>query len=134
MATKGFGEYFRELRLRQGLSLRAYCKESREDPAYISRLERDLLEPPKDAEVLARLARSVGLIPDSADWAEFHRLAAIGAGRIPPDIMKDEELVKHLPLFFRTISGDRFPDEKLDELIDYIRAINTPGPPEKEST
>jgi len=35
--------------------------------------------------------------------------------------MEDEELVKHLPLFFRNITGERFPDEKLDDLIAYVR-------------
>jgi len=35
--------------------------------------------------------------------------------------MEDKELVKHLPLFFRTITGERFPDEKLDEFIAYVR-------------
>jgi transcriptional regulator with XRE-family HTH domain len=134
MLTKMFGEYFRELRLTRNLSLRAYCEGAGEDPGYISRLERGLLGPPKDAGVLTRLARSLGLSGDSAEWKEFHRLAAIGAGRIPADIMKDEELVKHLPLFFRTISGEQFPDEKLDELIDYVKAVNSAGPLEEKTS
>jgi len=121
-----FGEYFHNLRLNRGLTLRAYCRAAHEDPANISRLERGLLAPPKHENILARLALSLGLERGSDEWDEFHRLAAVDAGRIPPDIMRDEELVKHLPLFFRTISGECFSDEKLDEFINYIRAINTP--------
>jgi len=129
-----FGGYFRELRLSRDLTLRAYCAESGEDPGYISRLERGLIEPPKDAEVLDRLARSLRLPAESPARKEFDRLAAIGAGRIPKDIMEDKELVKHLPVLFRTISGEKFPDEKLDDLIAYIRALNTPGQTEKDNT
>jgi transcriptional regulator with XRE-family HTH domain len=121
METAIFGEYFRELRLRQGLTLRAFCSEHGEDPAYISRLERGLILPPRDGAVLKRLAAALSLKPDTEHWDEFFSLADVSAGRIPSRVMGDEELVKRLPLFFRTITGERFPDEKLDELIAFIK-------------
>ncbi len=121
MEATDFGEYFQELRRHRNQTLRAYCAENGEDPAYISRLERGLLAPPKDRGVLKRLAKSVGLKAGTEEWEKFHDLADIGAGRIPGRVLEDKELVKHLPLFFRTITGERFPDEKLGELIAYVR-------------
>jgi transcriptional regulator with XRE-family HTH domain len=122
-----FGEYFRELRLRRGLTLRAYCVESGEDPANISRIERGLKAPPKDEEVLLRMAESLGLQRGSEEWRYFHDLATVSAGRIPKTVMKDAELVKHLPLLFRTMSGAKFSDEKLDEFVEYVRELYTEG-------
>lgn len=109
------------MRRGRGQTLRAYCVENGEDPAYISRLERGMISPPKDNGVLERLAQSLGLKPGTEEWDKFHSLAYVAAGRIPPRVMEDKELVKHLPLFFRTITGERFPDEKLDEFIAYVR-------------
>ena len=134
MTSATFGELLRELRLAKGLTLRAYCQQNGEDPGYISRIERGLAAAPRDNTVLGRLAKSVGIKEDTAEWRTFHDLADISAGRIPRRVMEEEELVKHLPLFFRTISGERFPEEKLEELIDYIRAINTPPAQTKEET
>jgi len=125
MESAIFGEYFRELRLRQGLSLRAYCVASGEDPAYISRIERGLKAPPKDEEVLIRMAESLKLQRESEEWRYFHDLATVSAGRIPKPVMSDEELVKHLPLLFRTISGAKFSDEKLNEFVEYVRRLNS---------
>lgn len=127
MATDIFGEFFRESRLGQGYTLRSFCAAFREDPAYISRLETGILEPPKDKEVLNRLASALQLEEGSDEWKTFYQLAAIGAKRLPEDISENEELMKHLPVFFRTIAGEKFPDEKLPELIDYIRRVYTEG-------
>jgi transcriptional regulator with XRE-family HTH domain len=116
-----FGEYLQALRRERRQTLRAYCAENGEDPAYISRLERGLIPPPKDRGVLERLAKSLGLKHGTLAWDKFCDLADVGGGRIPRRLMEDEELVKHLPLFFRTITGERFPDEKLDDLVAYVR-------------
>ena len=123
MATVYFGEYFRRLRLDRGLTLRAYCQGKGEDPAYISRLERGLIGTPRDEAVLNRLAKSLGINEGTGEWRTFFDLADISGGRIPRRIMEDEDLVKHLPLFFRTVLGERFPDEKLDGLIAYVREL-----------
>jgi transcriptional regulator with XRE-family HTH domain len=127
MASDIFGVFFRELRLGRGHTLRSFCAAFGEDPAYISRLETGILEPPKDKGVLNRLACALQLEEGSDAWEEFHHLAAIGAKRIPEGIAENEELMKHLPVFFRTIAGEKFPDEKLPELIDYIRRVYTEG-------
>jgi transcriptional regulator with XRE-family HTH domain len=113
------------MRLEKGYTLRAYCATYGEDPAYISRLERGILEPPKDEEVLRRLAKSLGLKQGTEKWKEFHDLAFVSAGRIPPDVMEDENLVKHLPLFFRMVTGEKFPSERLDTFVTFVKDMYT---------
>ena len=48
-------------------------------------------------------------------------LANIDAGIIPGDIRSDEEALKALPMFFRTIRSDKPTAEELDKLIDMIK-------------
>jgi len=122
-----FGEYFRDIRLKRGLTLRAYCSKTKEDPAFISRLEHGIIKPPKEEAVLRRLATSLGLTEGNQEWNDFHQYADIAAGRIPAKVMANEELVKHLPIFFRTIANERFPDDKLEDFIEFIRKMYQGG-------
>jgi len=55
------------------------------------------------------------------DWYNFFDYAAASTGRIPPDVMSDEELVKRLPVVFRTLRGQKLPIEKLGDLAELIR-------------
>ena len=72
-------------------------------------------------EDIKDLALSVGLQENTEEWENFFSVAKISAGRIPDDIMSDEEVLQHLPLFLRTISGQKLSDNKLKELIDIIK-------------
>ena len=40
--------------------------------------------------------------------------------------MKDEELVKKLPVFFRTVRGAELTEKQLDDLIEKVREIHRP--------
>ena len=44
------------------------------------------------------------------------------SGRIPDYVLKDEKLVAQLPVFFRTISGQKPSREDLAKLVELIRA------------
>jgi hypothetical protein len=55
------------------------------------------------------------------DWLTFFDLAAAELGQVPEDIMSDEELLRRLPLLFRTVRGSELTEEKLRELIEAIR-------------
>jgi hypothetical protein len=57
----------------------------------------------------------------SDDWYEFFDLASAQSGKIPQDLLNDEDLVKKLPLVFRTIRGQKISAEKLDELAEVIK-------------
>jgi transcriptional regulator with XRE-family HTH domain len=116
-----FGAFFRSMRERSGLSLREFCLDNEFDPGNISRLERGLLSPPESREKLEQYAKALGLKKGSDDWYTFFDLAAAERGKIPDDVLKDEELVERLPVLFRTLRGQRVDKDDLDDLIERIR-------------
>jgi transcriptional regulator with XRE-family HTH domain len=116
-----FGQFFKEMRLRTGLSLRQFCLDNGLDPGNISRMERGLASPPQSKKKLAEYAKYLGIEKDSDDWYTFFDYAAAETGRIPPDVMSDEELVKKLPVVFRTLRGQKLSVEKLKQLAELIR-------------
>jgi transcriptional regulator with XRE-family HTH domain len=116
-----FGAYFKELRLKTGLTLREFCLKHGVDPGNMSRLERGLVAPPQSRDKLEEYAKYLGLKKDSTEWHQFADLAAAETGRIPEDVLSDESVVEKLPLLFRRLRGEKIPEEKLDELIRQIR-------------
>lgn len=116
-----FGEYVRQLRLRKGLTLRAFCKCYGHDPGNWSKMERGLIPPPKNPEKLREYANQLGLKYGSDEWYEILDLASIASGTIPEDVLQNSELVSSLPLFFRTIRGAKPRTEDLEKLIEIIK-------------
>ncbi|HCO92839.1 MAG TPA: hypothetical protein DIU00_02625 [Phycisphaerales bacterium] len=116
-----FGHFFKEMRLKTGLSLRRFCMEHNLDPGNISRIERGIASPPQSRDKLAEYASYLGIDKDSDDWYDFFDYAAAATGRIPQDVMSDEELVKKLPVVFRTLRGQKLSVEKLHELAESVR-------------
>jgi transcriptional regulator with XRE-family HTH domain len=116
-----FGEYFKERRIAKGVTLRAFCLENGFDPGNISRLERGLLGPPHSHEKIEEYARALGIKEGSDEWIEFFDRAAAESGRIPKDLLSDEELVDKLPVLFRTLRGQKVDPKKLEELAETIR-------------
>lgn len=116
-----FGEYFKAKRIERGLTLRDFCKKFGLDPGNISKLERGLLSPPTSREKLEAYASFLGLKKGSNDWIEFFDRAAASRGELPKDFLEDSEVVKNLPVIFRTIRGKKVSSKLLDELIEKIR-------------
>src|SRR3989338_11644970 len=98
-----FGEFFKAKRQALGLTLREFCLKHELDPGNLSRLERGLLPPPQDREVLEKYAKCLALKSGSDDWYAFFDLAAAAKGRLPAELLEDKELVAKLPLVFRTL-------------------------------
>lgn len=122
MVKKGnFGEFFKRKRKEQGLTLRQFCISYGFDPGNLSKLERGLLPPPQDRAKLEGYAIRLGIEEGSDDWYEFFDLAAIEAGKIPVELMEDKKVLDKLPLLFRTLRGEKVPEEKLNELIEMIK-------------
>ena len=119
MEPKRFGQVFKEHRIRLGKGLRQFCKDNGLDPANISRLERGLLQPPKE-ERLKSYAESLQLVQGSDEWYEFFDLASAEHGEFPPDL-RDEELLAQLPVLFRTMRGDAPSEEQLEHVIRVLR-------------
>jgi transcriptional regulator with XRE-family HTH domain len=118
---EAFGRLFRELRVRQGKTLRQFCLDNGFDAGNISKLERGILAPPESHAKLAEYACALGLVEGDDDWYEFFDKAAIARGRIPPGVLTDEQLLTRLPIVFRTLRGQRVSPESVDELVEFIR-------------
>ncbi|MCI0722294.1 MAG: helix-turn-helix domain-containing protein [Acidobacteria bacterium] len=121
MAKDSFGQYFKQLRIKTGRTLRAFCQEHGYDPGNLSRLERGLLAPPQGEEKLSEYAKALGLKRGSDEWYEFFDRAALAKGELPKTLLTDEEVLEKLPVLFRTLRGQPVPADKLKELIEAIR-------------
>src|SRR5574341_1016027 len=118
---KNFGEFFKAKRIGLGMTLRQFCLKYGLDPGNLSKIERGLLPPPKNREKLEEYAGYLRLVKGSDDWIEFFDRAAAESGRLPTDILSDKEVVEKLPILFRTLRGQKVPEEKLDELVRKIK-------------
>ena len=117
-----FGSLFKKRRMALDLTLREFCLQNGLDAGNLSRLERGLMPPPQ-GDKLAGYAKMLGIEEGSDDWYEFFDLAAAERGRIPEDLQTEEVLDK-LPILFRTLRGQKVPDDKLDELIEMMKRKN----------
>ncbi len=113
---KTFGKLLREKRIALGFTLRTFCGRFGYDPAYISRLERNLMPAPESKEKIEALANALSIEKNSPDWVEFFDLAYLSKGKIPEDIGKND----HLPLLFRTIRGKRLSKQQLEKLVKLL--------------
>jgi transcriptional regulator with XRE-family HTH domain len=116
-----FASFFQALRKERRITLRAFCEAAEADPGNVSRLERRLLPPPQDREILTRYANALRLEEGSESWTLFFDLAAADRGLIPQDIMDDAELVKELPAFFRTLRGQKPTESEMRKAIEKVR-------------
>lgn len=120
MASK-FGEYLKKIRLRNRVSLRAFCLKNNFDPGNYSKLERGQYSPPHNPELITKYANALGLLNGSDEWLELFDLASAERGELPADLMSDEEVVSKLPILFRTLRASQISDENLDNLVERIR-------------
>ncbi len=116
-----FGDFFKEKRLQHKLSLRKFCSKHNFDPGNISKIERGLLAPSPSVDILEKYALALNLKKNSDEWIEFMDRAKACRGEIPQEILQNEEVVKKLPLFFRTLRGEKLSEEKLEEIINIIQ-------------
>jgi transcriptional regulator with XRE-family HTH domain len=119
--TMRFGRFFKERRIVLKKTLRQFCSENKLDPGNISKMERGLLPPPQSREKLEEYAKLLKIKKGSDGWYTFFDLAAAETGRIPDDLMEGKKIKDKLPIFFRTLRGQKVPNEKLEELIKKLR-------------
>lgn len=114
-----FGKFIREKRLKLNLTLREFCKQNDFDVAYISRLENDLMNAPKDKTNLTKLAKSLNIKKDSSEWKEFLNFASISRNQLPEDI--DKRALSFLPAFCRKASKKNITKEDVEQLLKLIK-------------
>lgn len=118
--SQTFGECFRQKRVKAGFTLRSFCARFGFDPAYISRIERDLLPPPEDKDKLEGFAKALDIKEGSSRWVDFFDRAYLSKGKVPQDILDDRKSMKYLPLLFRTARGERLSKKKLKALVELL--------------
>jgi transcriptional regulator with XRE-family HTH domain len=119
--AKAFGEFFKAKRMALGYTLRRFCEENGLDAGNLSRMERGVLPPPQKREKLEEYAKLLKIKEGADDWYQFFDMASVAAGIIPDEVLKDAELVQKLPVFFRTMRGQKLTEAQLNELIEKIR-------------
>jgi len=121
MKFKNFGELFRFLRKQERIGLREISKKLNIDPSNLSKIERGIMAPPKDKDLLDYCAKILKVKKTSPFYQQFFDLAEIARGDIPKDILNNEKILPLLPAFFRTIRGKKPTQEQIEQLIEMIR-------------
>jgi transcriptional regulator with XRE-family HTH domain len=116
-----FGHLLKATRVQKRITLREFCRRANADPGNISRIERGVWPPPQDRGILERYAKALAIKKASDDWYRFFDSAAADRGIVPQDIMNREEVVKMLPVFFRTLRRDKPSSEDLDRMVEKLR-------------
>ena len=122
MKNTAFGELVKQIRSEKRIGLREFCIACDCDPSNWSKIERGILSPPKDKDALSKVASALGVAENSNDWKKLFDYASISAGRIPEYVLQEPELLKKLPIFFRTMTGKKPTRKDLTKLLDILRA------------
>lgn len=118
-----FGEFFKKKRIEKGFTLREFCRKFGLNPGNISKMERGLLKPPDPNGKLEKYASYLEIEKGTNDWYEFYDLAAACKGEIPEEFLENEELLKSLPIIFRTFRRKKVSDKALKDLVEKIRKL-----------
>lgn len=115
-----FGAYIKQIRLQKRVTLREFCRITGIDPSNWSKIERGILLPPKSKKTLEEIAKVLKIEKESEEWYTLMDLAAIGY--IPKELLADQSIVEKLPVFFRTLRGQKPTREELENLINMVQA------------
>lgn len=114
-----FGEYIKHLRIARRITLRDFCRQAGMDPSNWSKVERGILSAPKSNEVLSEIAGVLGLESNTEEWHKLFDLAI--TAHIPSDLLGSADIADKLPIFFRTLRGDKPSKDELLNLIEKIK-------------
>lgn len=117
-----FSSFVRAKRIVAGLTLREFCRQTGFDASNWSKIERSLLTPPQSKNVLETIAAVLKIESGSQDYKELMDLAALAS--VPQDLI-EPEILDQLPVFFRTVRGEKPTEEELNTLITKIRSAWT---------
>ena len=116
-----FGAFFKLKRIEKGLTLRQFCEDNDFDPGNISKLERGILAAPQSDDKLKKYAKALGIKPGGAEYIEFIDLAATSGRNFKVKNIKDPDLLKMLPVLFRTLDKKDLTEDKLERIIKIIK-------------
>ena len=114
-----FGNFVKNIRLEKRISLREFCRQTGQDPSNWSKIERGILAPPRSEHMLKRIAEVLQIENNSEEYNYLFDVAAISF--IPENLLSDKTIIDKLPIFFRTVRGEKPTQNELDELIKLIK-------------
>ena len=114
-----FGDFVKNYRIKQNITLREFCRLNAFDPSNWSKIERGILPPPKSKEVLTEISKSLNMLAGSEDCQTLFDLAVIS--HIPTELLSDQSIVEKLPVFFRTLRGEKPTREELEKLLKIVK-------------
>ena len=118
-----FANFIREKRVTAGLTLREFCRLTGFDASNWSKIERGLLSPPQSKLVLDDIASVLKIPKGGEEYKEMLDLAALSA--IPGGLI-EPEILEQLPVFFRTVRGEKPSENELNDLLMKIKSAWTP--------
>ena len=102
-----FGAFVRECRLKQGLTLRTFCKEVELSGAFVSCMERDEVKPPTEEKIL-NISKVLSVDPD---------YLTVLARRVPLEI---QEMIFERPYLISFLrQANRKSDAELKGLLGF---------------
>lgn len=114
---KTFGEFIRTKRLEKDFTLRGFSSMAGVDPANWNKIERDIALPPRKKEVLERIVKGLNLTKEEKE--EMYDLAFIAFA--PDEVRPDEDILKRLPLIFRTLRRQKPTKEECLKLFEKLK-------------
>ena len=104
------------------LTLRQFCINKGLDPAFISRLENEIIPAPSKDSLLKTLAKALNLKDTTPEWVEFFDLASLSRGEVPEDIKQDfPEVLAYLPAFLRSVKKNKVTKKDVKELVELVK-------------
>jgi len=117
-----FGKFFKQKRMETKLTLRQFCINKGLDPAFISRLENEIIPAPSKDSLLKTLAKALNLKDTTPEWVEFFDLASLSRGEVPEDIKQDfPEVLAYLPAFLRSVKKNKVTKKDVKELVELVK-------------
>lgn len=119
--TMNFGEFFKKLRTKKGITLRQFCETNSFDPGNISKLERGVLPAPHADDKLKAYAKALGIKSGTDDYLEFFDLATASNKTFTIKNIEGDELLNRLPVLFRSIDKKDITEDQLERIIQLIK-------------
>jgi transcriptional regulator with XRE-family HTH domain len=110
-----FDDFIKEKRLAAKLTLRQFCQLASVDPSNWSKIERGIGETPKSKEMLDRIAGVLQL-----NQGEKDNLIDLAIVASIPKEFRSESVIEKLPIFFRTVRGEKPTEAELKKLFETI--------------
>lgn len=117
-----FGGYITTLRTSRGITLREFCRRTGFDPSNWSKIERSIISPPKSKITIESILDAIGIEVGTEEYNTALDLGLLES--IPEDFQEEKNVLKDLPVLFRTVRGKSPSEEDLQKLVDYLKHEN----------